>query len=100
MKEILVLFLLSAHLLAAPPYLLEDVYIKIDDQTIQFGFIALANPLPNKMLATWMETDGEVNYHPAIDSEQQRLTIRLQNNRHYHFANYSFFLHPNGSCVS
>lgn len=48
-----------------------------------FGVLVLSNPLKKLSLASWMETDGEVDYKPSIRGDGHLLTLSFTDNRQY-----------------
>ncbi len=48
-----------------------------------FGVLSITNPEENLTLTTWMQTGGEVNYHPKIQSRGNRLDFIFQDHRAY-----------------
>jgi glycosidase len=58
-----------------------------------FGLMVLSNPKKNLAIATWMETDGEVDYQPSVRGDGRLLTLSFTDNRQYRLT-------PNMTVVS
>jgi len=48
-----------------------------------FGFLAVTNKELKMVLASWMDTAGEVNYHPSLHGDGERLSFAFHDHRDY-----------------
>jgi len=48
-----------------------------------FGFLAVTNKQLNMVLASWMDTAGEVNYSPSLRGDGERLSFAFHDHRDY-----------------
>lgn len=48
-----------------------------------FGFLAVTSKKLNMVLASWMDTAGEVNYHPSLRGDGERISFLFHDHRDY-----------------